>query len=85
MKPARRRIAIMLELNWAYKRHSSVFAGTQRYATEQGWESIVDEYAYDKLPLRRTKAMPYDGIVARATKTLVEAAIVGPLVFERPV
>lgn len=73
VKTARRRVAIMLELNWPYKRHTSVFAGTQRYAAEQGWESIVDEYAYDKLPLRRAKSMPYDGIVARATKALVEA------------
>ncbi len=69
-----RRVAIMLELDWPYKRHAGVFAGTQRYAEEQGWESIVDEYAYDTLPSRRTKSMPYDGIVARATKTLAERA-----------
>ena len=62
----------MLDLEWPYKRHTSVFAGTQRYAEEQGWESIVDEYAYDTLPSRRTKSLPYDGIVARATKTLTE-------------
>ena len=74
MKRTTRRVAIMLELNWPYKRHTSVFAGTQRYAAEQGWESIVDEYAYDTLPSRRTKSMPYDGIVARATKALAERA-----------
>ena len=72
MNRTRRRVAIMLELNWPYKRHTSVIAGTQRYAAEQGWESIVDEYAYDTLPSRRTKSMPYDGIVARATKALAE-------------
>ncbi len=67
-----RRIALMLDLEWPYKRHTSVFAGTQRYAEEQGWESIVDEYAFDLLPSRRTKSLPYDGIVARATKRLAE-------------
>ena len=69
-----RRIALMLDLEWPYKRHTSVFAGTQQYAEEQGWESIVDEYAYDALPSRPTKSLPYDGIVARATKALVERA-----------
>jgi LacI family transcriptional regulator len=69
-----RRVAIMLELDWPYKRHASVFAGTQRYAEEHGWESIVDEYAYDRLPSRRTRPLPYDGIVARATKTLAQRA-----------
>lgn len=64
----------MLELDWPYKRHAGVFAGTQRYAEEHGWESIVDEYVYDTLPSRRTKSMPYDGIVARATRTLAECA-----------
>ncbi len=35
----------MLELDWPYKRHAGVFAGTQQYAQEQGWESVIDEYA----------------------------------------
>ena len=74
MQRKARRIALMLGLEWPYKRHSSVFAGTQRYAEEQGWESIVDEYAFDSLPTRRTDSIPYDGIVARATKALVERA-----------
>jgi hypothetical protein len=41
----------MLDLEWPYKRHAGVFAGTQRYAEEQGWKSIVDEYAYDEIML----------------------------------
>lgn len=74
LMPAKRRIALMLDLEWPYKRHAGVFAGTQRYAQEHGWESIVDEYAYDTLPARRTQTVPYDGIIARATKTLAERA-----------
>lgn len=72
--PVTRRIALVLDLEWPYKRHVGVFAGTQRYAQQHGWQSIVDEYAYDTLPERRIRAIPYDGIIARATKDLAERA-----------
>ena len=39
-----RRVAFMLDLEWPYKRHAGIFAGTQQYAEEQGWESTIDEY-----------------------------------------
>ena len=60
----------MLDLEWPYKRHAGIFAGTQQYAQEQGWESTIDEYVAEKLPLRRTKSIPYDGVIGRATKKL---------------
>lgn len=69
-----RRVALMLDLEWPYKRHASTFAGTQRYAEEQGWQSIIDEFAHDTLPTRRTKAIPYDGVIARANSQLAERA-----------
>ena len=47
------RIGIMLDLAWPYKRHASVFAGSQQYAEEQGWESIIDEFTHDTLPAKR--------------------------------
>ena len=72
--PRPRRVAVMLDLKWPYKRHTGIFAGTQRYAQEQGWESIIDEYADDTLPARSTKAVPYDGIIARATRKLAQRA-----------
>lgn len=68
--PPRRRVAIQLGLEWPYKRHAALFAGTQRYARQQGWESILDEFAADNLPARRTHAVPYDGVIARATTKL---------------
>ena len=67
-----RRVALMLDLRWPYKRHAEVFAGTQRYAEERGWVSIIDEYAHDTL--RQKKAAPYDGIVARANHPLARRA-----------
>ena len=69
-----RRVAFMLDLEWPYKRHTSTFAGTQRYAQEQGWESMIDEYVAESLPARRTKSIPYDGVIGRVTKRLAERA-----------
>ncbi len=71
---SRPRVALMLDLRWPYKRHQAIFAGTQQYAQEQGWETIFDEYAADNLPLRRGGAVPYDGIIARANRKLAEKA-----------
>jgi LacI family transcriptional regulator len=67
-----RRVAVMLDLVWPYKRHAEVFAGTQQYAQEQGWESTVDEYAHNTLPEKKSDSVRYDGIIARATKQLAD-------------
>ena len=69
-----RRIALMLDLQWPYKRHASVFAGTQQYAEAHGWHSIIDEFVHDTLPAQRTKAIPYDGVIARANHSLAQRA-----------
>jgi len=68
------RIGIMLDLEWPYKRHAGIFAGTQLYAAEQGWDSIIDEFAHDTLPSRRGQPIPYDGIIARANAQLTKRA-----------
>jgi hypothetical protein len=72
--PSTRRVALMLDLEWPYKRHADLFAGTQQYASDHGWESIIDEFVYDTLPVRGTQRASYDGVIARATKTLAERA-----------
>ena len=69
-----KRVAIMLDLQWPYKRHASTFAGTQQFAKEHGWHSIIDEFAHDTLPLRRGKVVPYDGVIARANHELADRA-----------
>ena len=70
-----RRIALMLDIQWPYKRHAAVFAGTQRYASEVGnWHCSVDEYAHYTLSQAKAGDVPYDGIVARATQPLTAAA-----------
>jgi len=73
--PETRRVAIMLDLEWSYKRHSGIFAGTQQYAQERGWESLIDEYADDTLLKSSSKSIPYDGIIARSTRKLAKHAM----------
>ncbi len=68
------RVAIMLDLQWPFKRHSEVFAGVQRYAEEHGWVSIIDEFAHDTIRRKRSAAERYDGIVARANHPLARQA-----------
>jgi LacI family transcriptional regulator len=71
MRP-RRRVAVMLELGWPYRRHMDVFLGTQRYAQARNkWECVVDEFA-DRL--LRPGGSGYDGIIARADTRLAERA-----------
>ena len=73
--PEKRNVALMLDLGWPYARHVDVFAGSQRYAQECGdWQCHIDEFAHTRLPARRSKNVPYDGIIARATPELAERA-----------
>lgn len=70
-KRSGRRVALMLELEWPYRRHVDVFLGTQRYAAEHGWECCVDEFADRRL---NGTARRYDGIIARAAGPLARRA-----------
>lgn len=74
MPSRRRRVAIMLDLKWPYKRHAGIFAGTQVFAKEHDWHSIIDEFAQDTLSVRRTPAASYDGVIARVNSQLAERA-----------
>lgn len=75
MKRTRRRVAIMLDLQWTYKRHADIFAGIQRYAVEKDWDSIIDEFAHDTLRHVSKATAPYDGIIARSNHQLAVRAI----------
>lgn len=71
MTKASRRVGIMLDLRWPYKRHADIYAGAQKYARVHGWDSIIDEFAHETL--RRNKDA-YDGIIARANLPLARRA-----------
>jgi len=67
-----KRVALMLELQWPYKRHSEVFSGTQIYANTSNWHSIIDEYAHLTLASHSKTSLPYDGVIARTNLALAQ-------------
>lgn len=68
------RVAISLELEWAYKRHLQLYAGCRQYADDAGWLSSVNP-AIDRMLAVGADGRPnYDGIIARATPALAAAA-----------
>jgi LacI family transcriptional regulator len=74
-KKRQRRVALVLDLQWPYRRHLDVFLGTQRYAQECGrWECVIDEYPQQLLAPQRSGPPAYDGIIARATPQLASRA-----------
>jgi len=68
-----RRVAISLELDWGFKRHLEVYAGCQRYADEVRWECAINP-AVDRALKKTSGEIPYDGVIARATKPMADAA-----------
>jgi LacI family transcriptional regulator len=72
--PQTRRIAVMLEVWYPFKRHADTYAGVQEYAQEHGWKTVIDEFAGDSLAKVNRKSLPYDGVIARASQTLAQHA-----------
>lgn len=73
-KPPRSpRIAISLELDQGFKRHQESYAGCQQYADAAGWHCTI-EPAIDRVLMESRNPIPFDGILARATPEIAEAA-----------
>jgi LacI family transcriptional regulator len=73
--PPARRVAVMFELEWPHKRHADIFAGTQRYANERGWDSIIDEFVDETLTRNISQSNLYDGIIGRVNEKQARVAI----------
>jgi LacI family transcriptional regulator len=69
----RRRVAVMIDLDWPFKYHVEVYAGCQQYAAEVGWDCTINPFADRALKSRRG-ASPYDGILGRIGPQLVDTA-----------
>lgn len=70
----KRRVAVMIGLDWPVGHHHQVFAGIQRFARECGrWECLINPYA-DLLFKGPGHDHGLDGVVARATPELAERA-----------
>jgi hypothetical protein len=60
----KRHIAVVMELNWPYKRHYGVFAGIQEYARSHAdWTFDLGNYP----ELQLTEGGRFDGIIGRVT------------------
>jgi len=68
-----RRVAVMIDLDWPFKRHMDVFAGCQEYSAEVDWQCTVNPYAERAMKSRRAKG-PYDGVLGRVTRQLADKA-----------
>lgn len=69
-----KRVGIMLELTWPYRRHIEVFAGTQRFAQEsENWVCEIDEFIHER-KASAAKLSQYDGLIARASPELAQLA-----------
>jgi LacI family transcriptional regulator len=72
-KKGPKRVALALELEWLYRRHSQVFTGALRFAREAGdWICVVDEFVDRVLPASKRAPRPYDGVIARASSELAK-------------
>jgi len=67
-----RRIAIVINLDWTLKHHQEVFGGTQEYAKEHGWESVLWPFP-PKVADKRGRKL-YDGIIGRVRPELEASA-----------
>jgi LacI family transcriptional regulator len=68
----RRRVAFALEMDWAFRRHQETYAGCHAYADTVGWDCSIHP-APERMLSAKGK-LPFDGIIARATPAMAEAA-----------
>ncbi len=68
-----RRVAIVMNLEYALKRHQELFAGAYRYARQKGW--LIDAMPFsNQIYSAGRERVRYDGIIARADAKLASFA-----------
>jgi len=70
---AARRVAIVMNLEYALKRHQAIFAGAYRYARQRGWQVEALPFSEQLRSAGREEAA-YDGIIARVDRRLAGVA-----------
>jgi len=69
--PTKRHIAVVMELNWPYRRHYDIYAGIQEYAdTHADWSFDLGNYPELKL----AAGEHFDGIIGRISRDCHAAA-----------
>jgi LacI family transcriptional regulator len=74
--PKNQKIAVVMELEWPYKRHYEIFAGIREYAEERGgWDLDLGNFPQFEIQQGRK----YDGIIGRISADCYEAAGAGKI------
>lgn len=63
------KVALALEMEWGLKHHSEIYAGCQKFANEEGWETSIIPTSSKVL-----ETTTYDGVIARTTENFQEVA-----------
>ncbi|MEX0867522.1 MAG: DNA-binding transcriptional regulator [Pirellulales bacterium] len=72
--PKKRRVAVVIDLEWPLAHHQRVFAGIHRYASQRGgWNCSIDPYL-DLTANHRGDSHQLDGIVGRIPALLAKQA-----------
>lgn len=67
---ARPKVAVVMELEWPYKRHYEIFAGIREYAEEHGgWDFDLGNYPQYEIQ----KGKKFHGIIGRITEDILSA------------
>jgi LacI family transcriptional regulator len=67
---ARRKVAVVMELEWPYKRHYEIFAGIREYAEEHGgWDFEPGNFPQYEIQ----QGKKFDGIIGRITEDILSA------------
>jgi LacI family transcriptional regulator len=66
----RKKVAVVMELDWPYKRHYEIFAGIREYAEQQGtWDLEPGDFPQCEM----RNGVKYDGIIGRITEEILAA------------
>ena len=63
------KVALALEMEWGLKHHSEIYAGCQKFANEEGWETSIIPTSSKVL-----ETTTYDGVIARTTENFQKVA-----------
>ena len=68
--PDAQRVAIVIDLEHAYKWHQELFAGVYDHARKRGWQVEPMAFSQEVVARSATAQRPYDGIIGRVDRRL---------------
>ena len=71
-----KRVAIVLEVEWGYKRHPETYAGCQRYADEAGWQCSITPSTASLLKAKGVEPS-FDALLATTANNILQPPAYG--------